>query len=167
MSRDILLSLIDADPNQPRKHFDAGQLAGLAESMQEQGLIVPILVRPSVERFVIVHGERRYRAALSLNWETIPANVRDLTTDQAAMMALTENVQRADLSPIEEAKAYRHYLDQGMTQTELGKHIGKSQSYIATKLRYFRLPKDVIDQLENSIITEGHAKQLLKLSTTQ
>jgi ParB/RepB/Spo0J family partition protein len=163
MSRDILLSLIDADPEQPRKHFDAGKLAELAQSMEINGLAVPILVRPVDERFLIVHGERRFRAALSLGWDTIAGEVREMTSEEARRLALIENVQRADLSPIEEAQAYQGYIDQGMTQTELGKLIGKSQSYIAGKLRYMKLSQSIQGHLDSGEITEGHAKQLLRL----
>lgn len=165
MSRDILLSLIDADPAQPRKHFDGEKVAELAESMQGNGLIVPIMVRPVGDRFVIVHGERRYRAAKSLGWAAIPADVRELDTESARWVALVENIQRSDLSPIEEANAYKNMLDTGITQTELGKRIGKGQSYIAQKLRLLTLPVVVQDAVMTRTISEGHARQLLKIKT--
>jgi len=163
MSRDILLSLIDADPEQPRKHFDTTQLDELAQSMAANGLAVPILLRPAGERYTIVHGERRYRAAQSLGWETIAADVRDVTPEDAPWLALIENVQRADLSPIEEARAYRARLDTGITQEALGKRIGKSQSHIATRLRYLKLEPEMQEALHTGVITEGHAKQLLRI----
>lgn len=164
MSRDIILSLIDTDPAQPRKHFDGVKIAELAESMHGNGLIVPIMVRPVGDRFVIVHGERRYRAAVSLGWATIPADVRELDSEAARWFALVENIQRADLSPIEEANAYKAMLDTGITQTELGKRIGKGQSYIATKLRLLTLPGGVQESIDKGELTEGHAKQLLRLN---
>lgn len=163
MSRDILLSLIDRDETQPRQHFDTTALDELAQSIGASGLAVPILVRPSGERFVIVHGERRYRAALSLGWSSIPADVRDLSIEEAGWLALVENVQRSDLSPIEEARAYQARLASGMTQEALGLRIGKTQSYIATKLRFLKLPADVQEGLDKRLISEGHAKQLLRL----
>lgn len=163
MSHDIPLNLIDADPNQPRKHFDAMAIDELAQSIEANGLAVPILVRPAGERFVIVHGERRYRAATLLGWETIPANVRDIDPDAASWLALVENVQRADLSPVEEAIAYQERIAQGMTQTELAKRIGKTQSYIAQKLRLLKLPDPVRFYLDQKAISEGHARQLLRL----
>jgi len=163
MSRDILLSLIDADPEQPRKHFDTTQLDELAQSMAANGLAVSILVRPAGERYTIVHGERRYRAALSLGWETIAADVCDVAPDEAPWLALIENIQRADLSPIEEARAYRARLDTGITQEALGKRIGKSQSHIATRLRYLKLEPEMQEALHTGVITEGHAKQLLRI----
>jgi ParB family chromosome partitioning protein len=163
MSRDILLALIDADPDQPRKHFDKTQLDELAQSMAANGLAVSILVRPAGERYTIVHGERRYRAALSLGWETIAADVRDVAPDEAPWLALIENIQRADLSPIEEARAYRARLDTGITQQALGERIGKSQSHIATRLRYLKLEPEMQEALHTGVITEGHAKQLLRI----
>lgn len=163
MSHDILLSLIDPDPDQPRKNFDAAKLEELAKSMQANGLAVPILLRPNGERFIIVHGERRYRAASSLAWETIPADVREISPENARWLALVENVQRADLSPIEEAIEFKARLDEGITQTALGERIGKSQSYIAQKLRLLTLPAPIQFYLSKDAITEGHARQLLKL----
>ncbi len=163
MSRDILLSRIDRDETQPRQHFDADALAELAQSIGASGLAVPILVRPCGERFVIVHGERRYRAVSQLGWETIPADVRDLSVEEAGWLTLIENIQRADLSPIEEARAYQARLSEGMTQEQLGRRIGKSQSHIATKLRFLKLPLEVQTALDQHQISEGHAKQLLRL----
>jgi len=163
MSRDILLALIDADPEQPRKHFDTTQLDELAQSMAANGLAVPILLRPAGERYTIVHGERRYRAAQSLGWETIAADVRDIAPDEAPWLALIENIQRADLSPIEEARAYRARLDTGITQQALGERIGKSQSYIAQKLRLLTLSTPLMLYLDHGALTEGHTRQLLRL----
>ena len=163
MSRDIPINLIDPDPDQPRKHFDESKLAELSQSLQVTGLAVPILLRPNADRYIIVHGERRYRAAMLAGWGVIAADVRDLTPDEAAWIALTENVQRADLSPIEEAKAYKERLDTGLTQTELGQRIGKSQSYIAQKLRLLNMPEPLQFYLDKGVISEGHARQLLRL----
>ena len=168
MSRDILLSLIDADPGQPRRRFDETSIAELAQSMDAKGLVIPIMVRPVEGRFIIVHGERRYKAALSLGWETICAEVRDVTPTEARWLALIENIQREDLSPIEEATAYQVGLTQeDITQAELGERIGKSQSYIASKVRLLGLPHDIQESLEAGALTEGHAKQLLRLSDSR
>jgi len=163
MSRDILLNEITPDPDQPRKHFDEASITELAQSIEANGLAVPILLRPNGNGYVIVHGERRYRAVTSLGWETIPAEVRDVSPDEAGWLSLVENVQRNDLSPIEEAQAYKRWLDEDITQAELGRRIGKSQSYIATKLRLLKLQDDVQQALDTGTITEGHAKQLLRL----
>lgn len=165
MSRDILISLIDPDPDQPRKYFDEASLAELAQSIQANGLAVPILLRPNGERFIIVHGERRYRAVRLLGWDRVPAEVRDIDPDGAKWLALVENVQRNDLSPVEEALAYQARLSEGLTQEQLGRRIGKTQSYIATKLRLLKLPQPIQDCLNTRAITEGHAKQLLRLDS--
>jgi len=163
MSRDINLDLIDRDPGQPRRYFDPEKLAELAQSMQEKGLIQAILVRPTGNRYTIIHGERRYRAAQALGWATIAADVRAVDEDEAHWLALIENVQRADLTPIEEAEAYQERLDGGLTQAELGRRIGKSQSYIAQKLRLLTLPEPLELFLARGALTEGHARQLLRL----
>jgi len=165
MSRDIILSLIDPDPGQPRKHFQEIGIKELAQSMAENGLVQPIMVRPSEgPRYVIVHGERRWQAAKWLGWEYISAEVREVTPDEAHWLSLVENLQRSDLSPIEEANAYSERLEEGLTQEQLGQRIGKTQSYIAQKLRLLRLPDDVQLAIANGEITEGHARQLLRLN---
>jgi len=163
MSRDIPLAMIDPDPDQPRQHINEETIAELAQSMHTNGLIVPIMVRPTGERFTIVHGERRWRAAKSLDWETIRAEIHDVGASEARWLALIENVQRQDLSPTEEARAFRKRLDEGITQTELGKRIGKSQSYVAQKLRLLTLPPPLQLILDRGGITEGHARQLLRI----
>lgn len=166
MSHDILCALIDTDQDQPRKHFDAAALGELAQSIAASGLAVPILVRPVGDRFLIVHGERRFRAVQSLGWESIPADVRDMSAQDARWLALVENVQRSDLTPIEEAQAYQAALSGGITQTELGRRLGKSQSYIAQKLRLLKLPEDVRRALSVGQLSEGHARQLLRLGSS-
>jgi ParB/RepB/Spo0J family partition protein len=163
MSRDIPVAHIDPDPNQPRKHFDQATIDELAQSMHANGLAVAILVRPVADRYVIVHGERRWRAAQHLTWATIPAIVRDISADEAQWLALIENVQRADLTPIEEARAFQLHLATGMTQEALGARIGKSQSYIAQKLRLLGLPDPLVYYLDRRVLTEGHARQILRL----
>jgi ParB/RepB/Spo0J family partition protein len=163
MSRDILVNHIAPDPDQPRKHFDQATLDELAQSMAANGSAVPILVRPAGERYIIVHGERRWRAATQLGWETIPAEVRELSAEESHWLSLIENVQRADLSPIEEARAYQAYLATGITQEALGQRIGKSRTHIATKLRFLRLNEVIQVALDAGFISEGHAKQLLRV----
>lgn len=163
MSRDIDLVLIDPDPDQPRKRFDATEIDGLAESIAATGLAVPVMVRPDHDRFVIVHGERRWRACRQLGWKTIPANVTEIDAKAAWWLALAENIQRADLSPLEEAHAYRRSLATGLSQTDLGRRIGKGQSYIAHKLRLLTLPADVQAAVDDRRLSESHARQLLRL----
>jgi ParB/RepB/Spo0J family partition protein len=166
VSRDTLITLIDPDPEQPRKVFDEARLAELAESMAANGLAVPILLRPTPDgRFLIVHGERRWRAAQRLGWETIPAEVRELTPDEAHWLSLVENVQRSNLSPIEEAQAFQARLDTGLTQEALGQRIGKDRTYIAQKLRLLSLPPALQYYLNHRAMCEGHARQLLRIRT--
>jgi ParB family chromosome partitioning protein len=117
------------DPTQPRKYFDPEKGERLAESMAASGLAVAILVRPVAgDRYMLVHGERRWRAATALGWETIAAEVRELDAEAARWLALCENLQRADLTPIEEAEAFRAELGRGLTQEQLGRRLGKTQS---------------------------------------
>jgi ParB/RepB/Spo0J family partition protein len=164
VSRDTLLDLIDPDPQQPRTLIDEAGLQELAQSMLANGLAVPILIRPTPGgRYIIVHGERRFRAAKMLGWNTIPAEVRELSPDEARWLALIENVQRADLSPLDEAFAYQRRLAEGMTQAQLAQRIGKDRSYIAQKLRLLGLPEPLKVFLHHQALTEGHARQLLKL----
>ena len=166
MSRDIPLGLIDPDPDQPRKHFDPAALDELAGSMAANGQAVPIMVRPTGDRFAIVHGERRWRAAAALGWPTVRGEVRELDAEAARWLALIENIQRADLTPTEEAHAYQARLAEGLTQAELGRRIGKTQSAIAQKLRLLSLPAPVSVYLERGALTEGHARQLLRIRKT-
>ena len=162
MSRDILLSEIDRDPEQPRQHFDAGALQELADSLAATGQAVAITVRPVGDRYVIVQGERRYRAAQLLGWPTIRAEVQAIDAGAAQWLTLVENLQRADLTPIEEANAYQKLIAAGATQTEIAKRIGKTQSYIAQKLRLLKMPAHLCVYV-NGKLTEGHARQLLRL----
>ncbi len=169
MSRDILLREIDPDSAQPRKVFDADELRGLADSLATAGQAVPITVRSVGDRYVIVTGERRYRAAQSLGWVTIRADVQDVDDATATWRTLAENIQRADLMPLEEAHAYQRLVDAGHTQTEIAGKIGKSQSYVAQKLRLLQLPAAVQDLLiggysADGALTESHARQLLRLA---
>jgi len=164
MSRDILLTEIDPDPAQPRQHIDPVKLAELAQSIHEKGLIVPLLVRPDGGRFIIVHGERRYKACQSLGLETIRAEVRAVSAEEAHWLALIENIQRDDLSPLEEARAYQQRLEEGITQTDLAQRIGKTQSYIAQKLRLLKLPEGIQRDLSRPGFSEGHARQLLRVN---
>lgn len=169
MSRDILLADIDRDPEQPRTHFDEAALQELADSMNATGQAVPITVKPAGARYTIVQGERRWRAAQLLGWATIRAEVQDLDAATAMWRTLVENIQRADLTPIEEAVAYQKLVDAGHTQTEIARRIGKTQSYVAQKLRLLRLPAEVQQMLQPADataarLTEGHARQILRLA---
>jgi len=166
MSRDVELGQIRPDPNQPRQHFRDEKIRELAQSLKANGQAVPIAVRPDGDDFMIVHGERRWRAAKRLGWETIAADVQDVSAEKARWRSLTENVQREDLTPIEEARAYRRQLDRhDLTQAELGERIGKSQSYIAQKLRLLRIPAPLSLFLESGLLSEGHVRKLLTIES--
>ena len=165
MSRDIPITLIDADASQPRRHFETAALQELADSLANNGQVVPITVRPMGDRFVIVQGERRWRAAKLAGLTSLRAEVSTIDANAAYLLALIENIQRADLTPLEEAVAYQRLLGNGYNQTTLGKRIGKTQSYVAQKLRLLKLPAEVQTKIDNGTLTEGHARQLLRLDS--
>lgn len=160
------LSLADIMPNrfQPREIFDDEALTELAESIKQHGVIQPIIVRKIGDKYEIIAGERRYRASKLAGVKTIPALIRNIDDKEAAKVALLENLQRRDLSPIEEAKTYQTILKlDNLTQEELAKNLGKSQSAVANKLRLLNLDEDVQTALLNNEISERHARSLLQL----
>lgn len=162
--REISISSIVANPFQPRKIFDPVQLEDLAKSIQEYGVIQPIIVRRVDNHYELVAGERRLRASQSIGKKTIPAIIRDLSDREIAEMALIENLQREDLNFFEEAEGYNRLIqDFGLTQEEVAKRVGKSQSTIANKLRLLKLPESVRKNISTEVITERHARALLKL----
>lgn len=164
--QDIELDKIVPNRYQPRREFSDDSIKELAETLDKDGLLQPIVVREDGEdHYEIIAGERRYRAAKSLGWETIPAIVKNMDDDQAASLALIENLQREDLNPIDEAKAYTNLMKlNDLTQTALAKDIGKSQSYVANKLRLLKLDDDVQKALIEGKITARHGRALLNLS---
>ncbi|WP_436871481.1 nucleoid occlusion protein [Staphylococcus pseudoxylosus] len=151
---------------QPRQVFEPNKIKELAESIEEHGLLQPIVVRPIEEdMFEIIAGERRFRALQTLNKTHADVIIRHLDDEETAVVALIENIQRENLSVIEEAEAYKKLLDIGdTTQSELAKSVGKSQSFIANKLRLLKLAPKVIERLRESKITERHARAMLSLS---
>lgn len=163
----VELDLNDILPNrfQPRIKFNEDSITELAESIKEHGVIQPIVVRPLGDRYEIIAGERRYKASVLAGKETIPAIVTELNDKDSAEVALIENVQRQDLTPIEEAISYNKILDMGyLTQEELALKLGKTQSTIANKLRLLKLDDEVQEALLESKISERHARSLLKLT---
>lgn len=164
--QDIELDKIVPNRYQPRREFSDDSIKELAETLDKDGLLQPIVVREDGEdHYEIIAGERRYRAAKSLGWETIPAIVKNMGDDQAASLALIENLQREDLNPIDEAKAYTNLMKlNDLTQTALAKDMGKSQSYVANKLRLLKLDDDVQKALIEGKITARHGRALLNLS---
>lgn len=161
---EIPLGKIKPNPYQPRKEFDSAAIKELAASIKEHGVIQPIIVKPVGDEYIVIAGERRYRASLSLNLSTIPAIIR--TYDKAKMieLALIENLQREDLSPYDEANAYDLMIKElGYSQAEVAKHVGKSRSYVTNMLGILRLPQEVIGMLNSNKISFGHARALSKL----
>ncbi len=162
--QELPLTKLVANQFQPRTVFDGDRIEELAVTIEEHGLLQPIVVRKQGTGYEIIAGERRYRAVRSLGWETIPAIVKEMTDETTASLALIENLQREDLTPIEEAEAYERLLAlQDITQEVLARKLGRSQSTIANKLRLLRLPTDVREALKQRTITERHARALLPL----
>lgn len=150
---------------QPRQVFDSSKITELAESIEEHGLLQPIVVRPIEENmYEIIAGERRFRALQSLHQSKADVIIRHMNDEETAVVALIENIQRENLSAIEEAEAYKKLLEIGQTtQSELAQSLGKSQSFIANKLRLLKLAPKVIVRLREGKITERHARAVLSL----
>lgn len=163
----MLLDVKDVLPNrfQPRIVFDEKEITELSESIKEHGVIQPIVVRKIADKYEIIAGERRYKASLMAGKTTIPAIVTDLNDKDSAEIALIENIQRSNLSPIEEAISYKKILDMGyLNQSDLALKLGKTQSTVANKLRLLNLSEDVQEELLKGKISERHARSLLRLS---
>ena len=158
------LRVAEIEPNreQPRKSFDDGAIAALADSIREHGMIQPILVRPLENgSYQIVAGERRWRAARMLGLEEVPVTIRAMSDQETMQIALIENLQRENLNPIEEAQGYQELLDQfGMTQEGIAQIVGRSRSAVANSLRLLQLPEQIQQYLQEGSITIGHAKAL-------
>ena len=150
-------------PGNPRKYFDEAALDELAASIASRGVIQPIIVRPQGEgRYQLVAGERRWRAAQKARLHDIPALVRDLSDREVMALALIENLQREDLNPVEEARAYQRLSeDEGMTQAEIARMVEKSRSHVANLQRLLGLPEDVLDLVEAGRLSMGHARALI------
>ena len=161
--RHVPIELLQANPHNPRKHFNEEELNSLSNSLKEKGLLQPLVVRPRGDgRFEIVAGERRWRASQRAGLHELPVLIRDLDDKETLEIALIENVQRADLNPLEEAKAYRQLVDQyGHTQQQLADAIGKSRSHIANTMRLLNLPEATQIQIETGSLTAGHARALI------
>ena len=159
------ISEIDPNPYQPRMEFDAEGLDELARSIQEKGIIQPITVRRFGQGYQLITGERRLRASRQIGYKTIPALVIEVSSPEEMMeISLVENIQREDLNPIDEAKAYRMLIDQCfLTQEEVSKKVGKDRSTITNMLRLLRLSGEVQDYLRDDQIAMGHARALLSL----
>lgn len=161
---EVELTELRPNPFQPRKHFDEDALRELSSSIKEHGVFQPIIIKPSVKGFEIIAGERRYRASQMAGLEKIPAVIRELSDQQMMEIALLENLQREDLSAIEEANAYIAILDKlDLTHEELSKRVGKSRSHITNLIGLLKLPEMVQNMVINKDLSMGHARVLSKL----
>ena len=162
----VYVALDDIIPNrfQPRLSFDEDALNELAKSIRQHGIIQPLVLRKVGNKYEIIAGERRYKASYIAGLTKVPAVIIDLNDNESAEVAIVENIQRKNLSPIEEAKSYKKLLDRGyLTQDELASRMGKTQGFISNKLRLLNLSSTVQDALENNQISERHARSLLKI----
>lgn len=161
--RVLPIEALKANPDQPRRDFDAEELQSLADSVAEKGIIQPILVREAgAGDYLIVAGERRWRAAQMAQLHEVPVIVRDYSDEEVLEIAIIENVQRADLNPVEEALGFRQLMDRfGHTQDQLAKALSKSRSHIANQLRLLNLPDGALEMLRTGQLTAGHARAVL------
>jgi ParB family chromosome partitioning protein len=163
--RSVPIELIRPGSLQPRQRFAEAELDALAQSIREKGILQPLLVRPLAEEeadFELVAGERRWRAAQRVGLHEVPVIIRRITDSEALEIALVENLQREDLSPLEEAEAYSRLMDQfGRTQASLAEAVGKSRSHVANTMRLLSLPAPVRRQLDEGELSAGHARALL------
>lgn len=167
----IMLKISEIEPNrsQPRKDFDENALSDLAQSISQHGLLQPLLVRPlPVGGYQIVAGERRYRACRMAGLTEVPVTIRELSDTETMELALIENLQREDLSPIEEALGYKALIDEhGFSQEEVATSVGKSRPAIANSLRILKLPESVLEYVKQDKISAGHARALLMLDSEE
>ena len=155
---------IRPDRAQPRRHFDEAHIEELAESIRSKGVLLPLIVRRDSEGYVLVAGERRWRAAQKAGLRELPVMVREVTGKEAFEIALIENIQREDLNPIEEAGAYRRLIEEhGLTQEELAARVGKDRSTVANALRLLRLPEAIQRAVVSGELSMGHARALLAI----
>lgn len=158
------LGVIKPNPHQPRKHFDEVEIADLADSIREHGVLQPLVVRRVEDRFELIAGERRLRAAQAASWQRVPVQLKEVTDQQMAEIAIVENVQRKDLGPLEKAASFHKYLqDYSCTQEELAKRIHIDRSTIANLIRLLELPEQVKQMITAGELTQGHARALLPL----
>lgn len=162
--REMAVELLSPSPYQPRREFDADAMEDLARSVRAKGIIQPLLVRPKNDAtsYEIIAGERRWRAAQMAGLHAVPVIVREISDTEAAEIALIENVQRADLNPVEEAAAYRDLIETfGHTQEKLSEAVGKSRSHIANSMRLLKLPSQVLGMISSGALSAGHARPLI------
>jgi len=164
---DVAIEKVSAGRGQPRRHFDDDALEELAESIREKGILQPLIVTEASGGFEVIAGERRLRAAARAGLDQVPVIVKaDVSAHEIVELALIENIQREDLTPMEQARAYQRLLDEyGYTQEEAAKRVGKSRAAVANSIRLLGLPSQVRDCLDAGALSEGHARALLALPT--
>jgi ParB family transcriptional regulator, chromosome partitioning protein len=160
-SSNLLIKDIVPNPKQPRGFFDDAALEELTSSIREKGVLQPLLVRPKGKGYEIVAGERRWRAAQRAGLEEVPVVIRDLSDHETLEIALIENLQREDLNPLEEARAFNTLLELGSTQDDVAKAVGKARSTVTNSLRLLQLSRDAQKALEDGLLTAGHARAIL------
>lgn len=164
----ISITDIQKNPYQPRKEFDGEKLDELAQSIKENGIIQPIIVRQSpVIGYEILAGERRYRASLLAGLRSIPAVVKQLSDQEMMVQSIIENLQRENLNPIEEARAYESLVEKGFTHAEIADKMGKSRPYISNSIRLLSLPEQILSEVENGKLSQAHARSLVGLNKEQ
>lgn len=164
----ISITDIQKNPYQPRKEFDREKLHELAQSIKENGVIQPIIVRQSpVIGYEILAGERRYRASLLAGLRSIPAVVKQLSDQEMMIQSIIENLQRENLNPIEEAHAYESLVEKGFTHAEIADKMGKSRPYISNSIRLLSLPEPILSEVENGKLSQAHARSLVGLNKEQ
>ena len=162
--QEIDINLIDINKDQARKHFDGEKLQELCQSIRQHGIIQPLILTKKAERYTIVAGERRYRAARLAKMKTVPAVIKEFGSDRLLELSIIENIQREDLNPIEEAKAVDMLMQEhGYTQEAVSERIGRSRSAVANMLRLLVLPQHVQNQVEEGALSAGHARALVAL----
>lgn len=170
MRPDSTLPIDQIKPNkgQPRKNFKAEDLAELTDSIKQNGILQPLLVRKKGAVYEIVAGERRYQAARAAGLKEVPVVIRDISDDDVFKLALIENLQRSDLTPLEEARGYRQLIkEKGLTQEELAKALSKSRSAITNTMRLLDLPKEVQSYVDDGSLTAGHARAILAVPSEE
>jgi ParB family chromosome partitioning protein len=162
---DVDMTLIQTNKDQPRKYFDQEKIEELALSIKQHGLLQPIILKEENQGYVIIAGERRYQACMQLNMKTIPALIRQYQNKKIPEISLIENIQRENLNPIEEAKAYQHIISTYQyKQHELALKVGKSRTHIVNILGLLKLPEDVLQLVEQQKLSMGHARAISKLN---
>jgi ParB family chromosome partitioning protein len=165
---DVDLDLLEPNPDQPRSQFHDGRLEELAASIKVNGIVQPLLVRRRGERYQIIAGERRWRAAQLAAIQKVPVVVREIPDDRVLELSLVENIQRQELNPIEEAHAYRRLIDGlGLTQEDVARRVGRDRSSVTNYLRLLKLPRDIQTWVEEDRLSMGHARALLSLESPQ